>query len=274
MSGSAGSTMERPAAPIDPRIRARRIEVRRTEGRRRLRRAMWLVVVAALVAGAWGMTRTALLDVDRGVVAGAAHTGRDAVVEAARVRHGDPLLDVDAARVRADVERLPWVAAATVSRSWPGTVHVRIRERTPVALAPAGDGWALVDGGGRVLERVAEAPDGVPVLAGVRPAGEPGSTLRDDAAGPLAVAAALPGRLEPRVRAITLDGRQLVLSVGEVPNPDDPDPRTVPVRFGPATDVAAKLVALDALLTEVGDLGAVAQIDVRVPSAPTLTHVA
>ena len=63
----------------------------------------------------------------------------------------------------------------------------------------------------------------------------------------------------------------MVLAVGEVPNPDDPDPRAVPVRFGPATDIAAKLVALDALLTDLGDLAGVGSIDIRVPTAPTLT---
>src|SRR5687768_9465586 len=133
------STRTRPPPadpPIDPRIRARRIEVQRTEGRRRLRRLAWLSAAVVLLVGAWGLTRTTLLDVDRVVVVGAAHSDGDAVVAATGVRQGDPLLDVDAGQVRHAVERLPWVATATVSRSWPGTVHVRLRERTAVAVVP------------------------------------------------------------------------------------------------------------------------------------------
>ena len=56
------------AVVVDPRIRKRQIDVRRAEGRRRLRVLTVVVIVVLLVAGALAATRTPLLDVDRIVV--------------------------------------------------------------------------------------------------------------------------------------------------------------------------------------------------------------
>lgn len=40
---------------------------------------------------------------------------------------------VDLARVRAEVESLPWVAQAEVGRQWPDALHIRVVEHRPVA---------------------------------------------------------------------------------------------------------------------------------------------
>jgi cell division protein FtsQ len=39
----------------------------------------------------------------------------------------------DLTRVRADIENLPWVARAEVSRHWPDALHIRVVEHRPVA---------------------------------------------------------------------------------------------------------------------------------------------
>ncbi|MCU1354525.1 MAG: FtsQ-type protein, partial [Acidimicrobiales bacterium] len=149
------STIERPAprrtrAPIDPRIQARRVEVQRDRGRRRLHRLVALGVVAGLVLAAVGATRSPLLDVDHIRVSGAKRTDRAALSRAAGVRLRRPLLDVDPGAIARRVEALPWVQRAIVRRSWPGTVMIQVSERRPLAVVTEAAGPVLVDRDGRV----------------------------------------------------------------------------------------------------------------------------
>lgn len=242
-----------------PRIRARRIEVRRHEGRRRLRRVVALLAVVVVVGGAAGSTRTPLLDVDRVSVVGASRSGTAAVVEAAGVALGDPMSDVDSGAVAARVEALPWVERASVQRLWPATLRIRVAERRPMAQVAARDGVLLTDGTGRLLAARPRPVPGLVAIEGLEP-GEPGDRL--PAARPaLEVITALPSDLAGEVTAARLvpGGLELVLARG------------IAVRFGLATAIDEKLAALAALL-EGADLSAVAIIDVRVPRAPvTLT---
>jgi cell division septal protein FtsQ len=77
---------------IDPRIAARRDAVK-TEKRRR-RGRWWLVaaIVIAVLVGAWFITRTALLDVDRIEVRGAVLTTADEIIAISGLRPGEALL--------------------------------------------------------------------------------------------------------------------------------------------------------------------------------------
>ncbi len=59
---------------------------------------------------------------------------------------------VPLAERRADLERLPWVAHATVMRLLPNHLRVEITERTPVAFTRQGTRIGLVDGEGVLLD--------------------------------------------------------------------------------------------------------------------------
>ena len=170
--GAAGS-------PIDPRIRARRAEVRRREARRRLRLLLVTFAVVLAAGGAWFALHSRLFAARVVTVTGALHTPVGEIVAAAGLADHPPLLDVGAASA-AGVERLPWVAHATVTREWPDGVRITVVERTPVAVvqeAPASGGWALVDRTGRVLARRAHPPAGLVRVESARPPGPPGSIL-------------------------------------------------------------------------------------------------
>lgn len=252
-----------PKSPsIDPRIRARRVAVRRDDGRRRLHRLVALSVIAALTVASVLVTRSPILDVDRIEVVGAAHSGADAVRAATGVLRHSPMTDLDLSRARAGVLGLAWVKTATVTRQWPGTVRVSVVERTPIAAAPAAaGGYVLVDDEGRLLEAVAAPPIGVVALAGLAPAGAVGDVLDASATAALAVARALPAELVAQVAAVAAapDGVELRLAVGGK------------ARLGPADDIAKKLLAVATFLDQV-DLTDLCALDVRVPSAPSLTR--
>jgi cell division protein FtsQ len=251
-----------PPAAMDPRLRARRIAVRRDEGRRRLRRLVALGVLLAVTLIGFALTQSAVLDVDRITVTGAVHTPPDAVRMASAIRMHRPMTSVDLDRARRGILALPWVQSVSVARKWPASIRVTITERTPVATVAAGQGgFVLVDRTGRVLETTPAPVPGVVVLANVPPAGAPGTALAPEANDVLTVATALLPPLIPKVAAVAAapDGVELQLAVGGK------------VRLGPATDVLAKLVAADTVLSQL-DVSHLCALDVRVASAPSLTQ--
>ncbi len=247
-----------PAPPIDPRLRARRDEVARDRGRRRLRRLVLAVVVVAAVAAAGLAVRSSLLDVDRVVIRGATHTGHDQAIRSVGIPLGRSMISVDPAAAQARLLRLPWVARATVERQWPGTVAVSLVERHPVAVVGRGSHLMLVDREGRVLGPAHGAATYPSVTtATVRPGDQLGPARRSL----LSVVAGLPGPLRRQVeRARTSrTGVTLVLDDGVI------------VRWGDPSRTEAKAEALGALLVQAGR-PTIATIDVSVPTAAALTR--
>ena len=243
------------AKPIDPRIRDRRIEVLRTQGRRRLRWTVGLIAFAAAVAVAWVVTHSSLLDVGRIRVTGAQQAAAAEVQRAAGVR-GDPILFVDTGAVEHRVERVAWVEKARVERSLGGEVDIHVTERRPAAwVRRAPDRVALVDVHGRVLADAPAPPPGLPEITGLRAVPRAGRDIAPNAAA--RVLEKLPPALGLRTTRITVDGDAVRLGVKDGPE----------VRLGSPRDVAAKArVALAVLASTAG--APPRYIDVRVPAAP------
>jgi cell division protein FtsQ len=250
---------------VDPRMRSRRIEVRRDAGRRRLKRATLVLAVVAVVVGALVATRTPLLDVDRVTVSGAENTGVDAVVEVTGVELGEPLVSVDPGAVARRVESLPWVDTARVERAWPSTVTVHVSERVPVATVQVTDDHAaLVDAEGQVLAIEARGPEDAGgaedplVLTGIDGRIAEGEQLDGDARAALAVAAEVAERLPGVVASVSTDVDAELVEGGTI-------------RFGDADAIDDKVTAVKTVLDEV-DLACLDVLDVRVPGSPALTR--
>lgn len=245
--------------PIDPRIRRRRIEVRREEGRRRLRILVSVLTAGTVGAAGWLVTRSPLLDVDRVRVRGARHAGAAAVVAASGVRPGEAMTDVREREVERRVRAVPWVADARVSRRWPGTVQIAVRERVAVATVRAAGGtWMLVDGTGRALAPVPGPREGLVALEGTPPLTRPGDRLDPVARGALAVGAAIPRERVGRAPVVALvagGAVEIRLTSGGV------------VRFGAPERIREKLTAAFTVLDRIDTRG-LAILDVTVPDAP------
>ena len=245
---------------IDPRIAARRVEVERTRSRKVRRRFVVVLVVLGLIAGAVGLTRTPLLDVDRIDVEGNDVVSTADVEAATGVGRGDRLTGVDTGKVAARVEALPWVRTASVSREWPATVRVTVTERRPVAVIGGAAGDRVVDGAGRVLGPAADSEADLVRLAG-EPSAYTGERVGTRWRSMLAVAARVPGPLRPSVAAIGAgdDGLVMMLTTG------------TRVDLCGVADLDAKLGALVALVQR-ADPATAARIDICVPGAPALTR--
>jgi cell division protein FtsQ len=248
---------------IDPRIRARRVEVIRTQGRRRLRILLAVVCTMCVAGFAWLVVESPLLDVDRVEVVGAKHVSVAGVLAAAHVEHGSALLTLDRGSVAGRVDRMPWVARADVSKHLPGTVRIQIVERVPVAwtnvgaAAPGRPPVALVDATGRVLADVAAPPAGLPELAGLGAVPAPGHRIGH---GLLAIEQGLPAELRAMVAGLvaTPSGFTLLLAPGTPAGE---------LRIGSGAQLTAKTDAALAVLRSLGT-NHVPYVDVSVPTAP------
>lgn len=248
--------------PIDPRIRARRVEVKRSAGRRRLR---WVIAFAAVLAVALmgvGVAFSPLLDVDRLIVSGQLRTAPEDVVAASGIAKGDALVRLDLPAAERRVEALPWVAEATVTRRWPGSVRYRILEREPVGVLEAADGrWFAADGAGRVLATLDSVSGGFPVIEGTGTEARVGAESPAEDRGPFRVAAVIPAATRPLVEAVVLGADQSVtirLVAGGT------------VTVGAIDDLRQKGIALASVLAAVDPC--VATLDLSIASAPVLTR--
>ncbi len=85
------------------------------------------------------------------LIEGREHTSRPEVMRVLESSLGRSILTVDLDAIRINLEELPWVRAATVSRELPDTVFVRLEERRPLALWQDGLRIRLVDQAGEAL---------------------------------------------------------------------------------------------------------------------------
>jgi cell division protein FtsQ len=252
-------TQERAAEAVDPRILARRDEVDRQRHRRRRRWVVGFLVAASLLVGAWYLTRTAVLDVDRIRVSGSVHTSEDDLITTSGLRPGEQLLDVDPGAIADRVRALPWVDDVSVTRSWRGDVEIAVSERVPVAvIADTGGQPMLVDATGRVVAPVGSSDPGLLLIEGLR-AGAAGDQVAD-VEGPLDVVAAMTPGLRTRIETLVVgtDGR-IELRVR---------PSGV-VRFCGPDRIVDKIRALQTVFAQVDDRG-LATLDVCVPEQPTI----
>ena len=261
--GSSDAVMPKDATShgIEPRLRQRRIGVRRAASRKRLWWAAVVFAVVVLVVGVLAVLGSSWFAVDEVSVSGNVYTDAaalDAVIDDLR---GTPVLLVDTAEFEAALEEIAWVDAARVTTQFPNSARIEIRERTPVASMLGEDGRSRVlDADGRVLAVIEGQPVALVWISG------PGTLdLGEGDMAPIGYRAAssLVTKLTPTIRSrldsmlVTPDGSDLVLVLTSPSGP-------IEVRFGSAigdNQQIEKLVRLERKLADIGD-ESVSAIDV------------
>lgn len=233
------TTAHRPPEPAAPKggIAHRRLV---------LGAAAALVVVLVVI---WAVAFSPLFGVRTVTVRGTRTLSAAEVRAAADVPHGSPLLRLDTAGIRSRVERLPDVASATVTTSFPSTVIISVDERVAVGVVRSGQGFMLVDTTGDQFRLVQHRPAGLPLFVVPQ-----GSDARTTGGAVATVASALTPQLRARIASIqALDPQAITLLLR--------DGRVV--QWGNASRSADKARILPALLRQPGS-----QFDVSDPEQP------
>jgi cell division protein FtsQ len=85
------------------------------------------------------------------LVEGRVETPTADILQALNAERGAPLLGIDVAAAKERLEKLPWVKTATVERSPPDTLRVRVEERKAFALWQRGRRLSVIDREGTVI---------------------------------------------------------------------------------------------------------------------------
>ena len=65
---------------------------------------------------------------------------------------GAPILGIDLQNLHHNTSRIGWVEDAIIERRLPGTIHITIRERVPIALLQNKDKHKLIDRSGAIID--------------------------------------------------------------------------------------------------------------------------
>lgn len=174
---------------------------RRTR-RRRLATALALGATLLLLVTVAVVTLSPLMALQTVTVVGAQRLDGPTVAATLDDQLGTPLALLDESVVRDRLGAFPLIRSYTTEVVPPHTLVVRIIERVPLAAIDRGGSVDLVDAAGVVVERSAERPAGIPLIA--PESAEVGTVAFESVA---AVLAALPAELRGQVDLISASTR-------------------------------------------------------------------
>jgi cell division septal protein FtsQ len=231
------------AARMEPRLRERRLAVKRSANRKRLKWAAVAIAAVGLVVGGLAVLGSSWFEITHIDVEGAVYSQGDDFDAVIDFLDGANVLRVDTDRAEVMLEAIPWVADARVTTDFPHSATIEIRERNPMIAYRGGDGrYRVLDSEGRVLDVLAGRPvDFLELEVSGPPDLQPGQT----APAGYRAAAALVSALTPQMRqhatsvSANQEATELSLMLDE----------QIEVSFGAAEDLLDKLVRLQTILT-------------------------
>lgn len=203
-STGAFDAVEVPSRSMDPRVRARRVAVKRARGRKRL---LWVGLAALVIlvgVAVLAVFSSSLFAVDHVDVQGAAYTqhyDNDQLQAIVDDLMGEPVLLVDTLAAEHRLEAIPWIERAFVTTDFPNRVLIDVRERRPLATFQGTDGrYRVIDRDGRVVSILDGRPVDYMLLTGPAPDTEAGEL----AGAPFAAAAQMVSALPSEIRSLAV----------------------------------------------------------------------
>ncbi|MET0143361.1 MAG: FtsQ-type POTRA domain-containing protein [Ilumatobacteraceae bacterium] len=250
------------ATRMEPRLRDRRIAVKRGVGRRRLRWAIAALVVIGLVVAALAVLGSGLFAIEDVEVEGVVYTDPAKLDEVVQQLLGEPVLRADTDEAERELELIPWVEAARVTTDFPHGATIEIRERVATATFEGPDGrYRVIDTHGRVLDVLDGEPvEYMTIISADAPAIEAGQFSPQGFAAAASLVQALTPELEALAQsvAVTGDGSDLRMMMSN----------GIEARFGAARDLVTKLVLLQTSLDKL-DVAGMSYIDVSTNEVTT-----
>lgn len=235
------------------------LQARRRQRRRRLWRRVALGAVVVLVGAGlgWVVGFSPWLSAQAVQVEGVSKLRPGQIKKLAQVPLGQPLIRIDTAQIASQVETLPAVLTARVSRSWPQKITIHVTERTPLATVEYQGRWYQVD-----LDGVIFLPQARPhsQLPRIRARAQVVDAALAEATSVIAALEQLPGLTLGDIEFIDVASiDQISLQLATQP--------AHTVMWGSADQSESKAEILQVLLGQLSDGAAV--IDVSVPASPT-----
>jgi cell division protein FtsQ len=231
---------------MEPRMRERRIAVKRAVGRKRLKWAAIGIGAVAAVVAVLAVAGSDLFEIKDITVDGAVYSRGDRLDAVIAELEGANVLRIDTNEVERQLEAIPWVADARVTTNFPNGATIEVAERRPVIAYQGADGqYRVLDEHGRVLAVLAGQPVDYLVLdteTGESPSLDAGAFAPPGYQSAARLVPALDDGLRAQVSAISAaaDGSDLRLTLNGA----------IEVRFGAAEDLRDKLVRLQTALTD------------------------
>jgi cell division protein FtsQ len=221
--------------------------------------ASTFVVVVAMFAA----SRSSVFSLRHLEIRGAAHRSVAELRALADIAPGANVVWLDTSAVVDRLERDPWIASASVTRSLPWTVHITVTERRPVAVLASVSGLGrgqLLAADGTLL---GAAPEGTRLPTVTLPPAAPATLGLPGEDGAVRVLTALSPSVRRRVRQLDVGVGGTVTAVLR---------GGTSVSFGPAIDVDAKARMLRRLLAWERTTGtALDTVSLLAPTAPAAT---
>ncbi|MEP6298963.1 MAG: FtsQ-type POTRA domain-containing protein, partial [Ilumatobacter sp.] len=251
-TGDAIAAKDATGRGIEPRLRQRRIGVRRAQGRKRLKWAGIVVVVFVLVVGVLAVLGSSLFSVSNVDVTGVRSADPAAIEAVVADLVDEPVLLVDTDDAERRLEEIAFVETARVRTDFPSSVSIEIRERVPVATVQGTDGqFRILDADGRVLDVIGGQPVAFVLISGTNPLDLDEGEFASQG---YASATSIVTKLTPAVRSrlvsmsVTPDGSDLRFVLSNDPG------ENIEVRLGVAItddDQIQRLVRLERVLDDV-----------------------